>query len=209
VKLAEYQAHFMEALLGDETSLFEEERINIYRRSVLGVRYAALQQIFPCIKKIVGDNCFQGIAEDFLYNNPSYSYKADEVGEKFPAYLKTLASLEQVPYCVDMAKFEWCWHRVFHGRNNSQVLLQPLSKDSKLPLDYQLLSSCYPLHEIWAMCQPEYEGDFEIKRAQDDYYFLLYQRQSAIEIKPLTRSEYDVLLTYKKQLKHLNVFTFH
>lgn len=205
-KLADYQRALMGALLDPDKPLSDlqavmagendlSERLAIYQNSVLGGRFTVLQQIFVCVEKIVGAEYFQQMAEQFLVETPSNNVVISAMGAGFVAYVTTHEVVQHVPYIVDMAQLDWRWYQVFHGRSNRARAdnAVPLGARWTLPLDAQLLKSTFPLHLLWEMCQPEYQGEFQLPDGDGTYYFIIIQRAQSIHIELLSEAQWQVL----------------
>ena len=213
MKLAEYQQILLTALheqgsvklpfsISHDAAVTAEIRLNVYRNSMLGGRLAALKQVFPCVVKLVGDTCFQQLGEQFILQNPSVNIAVNAMGEEFVGFLGTLNLMEEVPYLVDMAHFEWLWHQVFHSVANSEINYEKLSTTIAVEgeaivlqkaLGLECLESVYHLDKLWEMCQPEYQDDFRLTEEGSIKYFALVQREQRIHIETLSFSQWHLL----------------
>ena len=213
MKLADYQQQMLDCLLQTNDSVdnlnIAKHRLDVYRNSIMGGRFAVLQQIFPCMEKLLGKECFQQFGESFVNQFPSKTCAIDAMGEDFSTFLKTSSLHQQVPYCVDMARFEWMWHLVFHGPSNHPIDYEYLAKATSALGDKvilqravgaQLISSHYSLQLIWEMCQDEYRGEYQIAQNVDMNYLILMQREQRISIDSLTLEQCLLLQILVKPL---------
>ena len=151
-----------------EAGLSGARRLGIYRHGVaIGFR-DALAGIFEVVKKLVGDEYFAHVAENYVRAHPSASGNVHNYGKTFPDYLATFPGLEALAYLPDVARLEWAYHATFHSPvgevlNINKLAQMPESRYEKLrlllsPACY-LLRSNFPVLRIWQVNQENYEGD--------------------------------------------------
>lgn len=199
MKLADFQRQMMQDLLAPQQVSHQlrtisqqpeqlDQRLAFYRESIHGGRFTVLRRIFSCLYKLLGEQYFQQMADVFLLQYPSQHSCIDQMGEFFVEFVAKHDVLDHVPYAADMAQFEWLWHLVFHGETNPCISAQSNICSGKVTLakGLQTMSSPYPLHLLWEMCQPEYQGEFALPSSNRQFYFALVQRQQAIYIEQLS-----------------------
>lgn len=162
--LYELQKKFLHTLQNpDENDL----SMQIYHDSSMGGRFKALRNVFPCCEKIVGESFFWQMAMEFL-KQPSTYLTADAQGEQFPHFISEYKAAVSVPYLTDLAKLEWLWYQVFHGLEGEAGA--------------KILTSHYPVTQLWEMCQPEYKGDFVLRTLNEPLKIMIVQRQQRIHM---------------------------
>lgn len=213
MKLYDYQKKMTEQL--DDQ---EDQSLVVYRESIKINRQKALTQQFPCCSKLVGDDYWQMLAENFI---EQYSSRHQAIHEDAPLFIHFLEKHEiktTVPYLVDMAELEWAWYQVFHGPNNESASYADLQQELATHENHavfrrahglQLLRSAYPLHQIWEMCQPEYEGDYQYQQEQDRYFFAIVQKKGAIYIQSITETMFHVLSELTQPLSLATIVRKH
>jgi hypothetical protein len=164
--------------------LSAEDRLGIYRHSILGGISSALMGIYPVCTRLVGDIFFTHMVAGYLRKYPSESADMGDYGEFLADYLETfLVKINQhqgLKYLPDVARLEWLWHQAFNAAELSIELstkppnglgcdeaIIPLSELANIPVEQQgrivfklqpslgLLSSIYPVHDIWQSNQIE------------------------------------------------------
>jgi hypothetical protein len=164
--------------------LSAEDRLGIYRHSILGGISSALMGIYPVCTRLVGDIFFTHMVAGYLRKYPSESADMGDYGEFLADYLETfLVEINQhqaLKYLPDVARLEWLWHRAFNASEHSIELsttlsnglgydeaIIPLSELANIPVEQQgrivfklqpslgLLSSIYPINDIWQANQVE------------------------------------------------------
>jgi hypothetical protein len=179
-----------------------EDRLGIYRNSILGGISSGLMGIYPVCTRLVGDTFFTHMVAGYLRQYPSESADMGDYGEFLADYLEAfLVKINQhnaLKYLPDVARLEWLWHQAFNaaelpielstalsnGLRYDEVII-PLSELANIPIEKQgrivfklqpslgLLSSIYPINDIWQANQIEsdqIEGyqEEDGKRESDD-----------------------------------------
>ncbi len=190
-QLRQLQLHFINTVYEKDAPNAEEfiaasdgrgarASLQVYKDSVLGNLTNALGDIYPCLKKCVGESFFNAMAKKYIIQHPSRSSSLDDYGEHMPTFLQHFSPLADLPYAGDLATLEWCWHRAFHAvderplspqgleRKLSQYRDDNSSGDSSdledtsnlrfsLLQSVALIDSVYPLFDIWRLCADEGE----------------------------------------------------
>ncbi|APD47766.1 DNA-binding domain-containing protein [Synechococcus sp. CS-602] len=148
----------LEPMLHCSGSLSVKEGFAAYRGSVKGKLIRCLEDIYPVCQRLVGDNFFGGLTEQFIMTYASVSPDLGDYGAELPAFIKTFTPAEALPYLADVAQLEWHWHRVFNAPDEKAFDMQALSQVAaeqweslvfQLPRSSVLLRSIYPVHRIW------------------------------------------------------------
>ena len=176
--LHELQSGFARALIDDGPApdivagkLTVQRRIEIYRHNVLTNLRGALGDIFPVVKRIVGDAFFLHAADTFIRATPSRSGDLNRFGREWPDFLAGYAHAGELPYLPDVARLEWAWHEVFHAAEHEAMDLARLAdvpENAYASLRFtphpalRLISSPFPILRIWQVNQPEYEGEMTV-----------------------------------------------
>jgi hypothetical protein len=184
--------------------LSAEDRLGIYRHSILGGISSALMGIYPVCTRLVGDTFFTHMVAGYLRKYPSESADMGDYGEFLADYLDTfLVKINQhqgLKYLPDVARLEWLWHQAFNAAELSIALstepsnsleqddaIIPLSKLANIPVEQQgrivfklqpslgLLSSIYPIHDIWQANQVESDNSNLIKLTEEYREFAIWR----------------------------------
>lgn len=183
MNLASLQKHFSASLLSAENhpQLLEEFsqigeaernlRFAIYRNNVTHSLTSALGDLYPTIKKLVGDDFFLGTATAYIRRHPPQQAAMVWFGESFPAFLLEFEHTLAMPYLSDMAKLELWRHQSYHATD-----AHPLTADcfqtwqtDKLVAAHavmhpacRMLMSQFPIFTIWQANQDGHSDDKEI-----------------------------------------------
>lgn len=196
--LFETQKNFIAAL----TSHASE--IQIYSDSIKAAFQNVLKDIYPVCGKLVGETFFLAMTERYIQITPSLSPDLAEYGETFSEFIQRFQPAESLPYLADVARLEWGIHRLFYARDDSPFDLSELVVELTagnpdlvfhLPYDSVLLSSSYPIHQIWKIHQSmdsELET-FYLPDKNNVFYLFIFRRDLDIQIDELKREEWQIL----------------
>ncbi len=151
--------------------LSSERRLEVYRHNVFTNLRGALGDIFPVVKRIVGEVFFLHAADQFIRAHPSRSGDLNEFGREWPGFLAAYPHAADLPYLADVARLEWVWHECFHAAEAAPLELARLATipaEAHGELVFQLhpaarlLKSEYPILRIWQVNQEQFAGGMEI-----------------------------------------------
>src|SRR5258708_11109261 len=90
-------------------------RLGIYRNTSSSVMATALRLAFPAVRRLVGEEFFEGASRVFGAEAPPRSAWLDAYGSDFPAFLGRLPQAASVPYLADVGRLEWQVNQVLHA----------------------------------------------------------------------------------------------
>lgn len=216
--LHELQARFGTALVDAEAGtlgshiradgLTPERRLGIYRNNVFTNLREALRTLFPVLEQLVGTEFFDFAADEFIRHHPSPAGDLNEFGEQLPQFLAGFAPAAELVYLPDTARLEWLAHRVYHAAEAPPVAFERLAEVA--PEHYgdlhftlhpaaALLESPYPVHRIWQVNQPGYQGDTAVSLDTGPVRLLIERRDGRVEVQPLTLGEWNLLRALANQ----------
>lgn len=179
-KLFQLQKAFVEALTQtngfpkqyvESKTLVPEKHFNIYHDSILGNFQKTLKLIYPVCCKLVGDEFFIFMINQYIVKTPSTSFDLGNYGQDLSDFIQIFPQAESIPYLSDVAKLEWAWH-----------VIEEFST---------LITSPYPLHRIWETNQDDFVGEDEIVLEDNlRYFFLVWQKDSVRKIDLLDEEEF-------------------
>ena len=178
VSLADYQAQFYANLLSEEVgdeglsflALMEIQfgkasadkesrlRLDIYRNNVLHSLRSALGDLYPVVKRLIGNNCFNLIAVEFIREKPPSDPALLFYGEEFIDYLSQHQSVAHLNYLPDVARLEFAHHIAFHSADVMPLDIGELAGVAPESLgelvfeahpSVSLLKSPWPVDAIW------------------------------------------------------------
>ncbi|MGB5593390.1 MAG: DNA-binding domain-containing protein, partial [Crocosphaera sp.] len=192
----------LSTLIKAPNNLESKDSIIIYQNSIDAQLIKTLKAIYPVCLKLVGENFFNYTAGKYIKKYPSTSPDLGKYGKEFSAFLAAFEPIKQLPYLPDVARLEWSYHRVFHGKQESNLDITKLAKIPPeawkklifdLPENHVLIESSYPIHRIWEVNQPEYEGDDTIHLDDNKIYIFLRRKDYQIYLELPNEQEWNLL----------------
>ena len=89
--------------------------LELYRDNQRALWRAALDNAFPVVCQLVGDEFFGGLAQEYGAQHPSRSGDLNQYGAQFAAFLSGFAPVAQLPYLPDVATLEWACHATHYA----------------------------------------------------------------------------------------------
>jgi hypothetical protein len=209
--LREVQLAFVESMLAGSSDaaafirggkLTPDERLAIYRHNVLSNLRGALQDIFPVVRRVVGDAFFKHAADQFIGITPSRSGDLNRFGAEWPLFLADYPHAKELPYLADVARLEWSWHESFHAADAGSLDLGclaavPAASHEHLRFRLQpalrLVASPYPILQIWQVNQPGFTGSLEIDWEQPGDSLVIHRQGSEVVIRSLPAAGFRFL----------------
>lgn len=105
-------AELLGELLDDGLAL---QRFNVYRNNFIVLNGDALADMFPVVKRLVGDSAFRMLATRYVRRHPPPERSLLLYGDGFPGFLGTIPELEAHPYLPDVARLEYAWTAAYHA----------------------------------------------------------------------------------------------
>ena len=92
-----------------DTKVASSARINIYQNNTVLSLTNTLADIFPVMKKIVGDEFFKTISRHFIRSYPLHSGNRNNFGGDLMIFLEQFKPAASLPYLRDVAALEWAY----------------------------------------------------------------------------------------------------
>ena len=133
-------------------------RFSVSRNNVAVSLTEALEQTFPVIRKLIGDENFKPVAGIYLRAQPPASPILSRYGESFPAFLEGFQPLAHLGYLADTARLERALVESYHAADAAPLdpaVFAQTAPDAlpRLTLEFapavRLLRSPWPIHGIW------------------------------------------------------------
>jgi len=205
--------HQLLSTIHSSTSLTSQQRLAIYRDSMMESFIKALAGTYPVTLKLVGEDFFRFMAKKYIAQTPSSSPDLGEYGESFPQFIADFESARSVAYLADVAQLEWYYYRVYYGPSSAPFNFQELAAVPanlqpeiifQLPKNSFLLESKFPISRIWQIHQPDYKGEFSVDFAINIEYLMIYKIDNNVKIILLSLLEWLLLNKIKMNYKLAN-----
>lgn len=193
VEMAKVQQSFGEALFdsakitevlpylrGD--SAINQQRMFKYRGNIRANWGAALENAYPTIKQLVGEEFFTGLVHEYGQHHPSQDANLNLFGEHFAQFLSQFEHVAQYPYFADMARLDWALHTAYYEAEVDTVSAHDLAALTPEALDasyFSLNPVCRLLHTqfavdgIWQAHQYDPVQDFPDPLERESYIIVV------------------------------------
>ena len=178
------------------------ERLAVYRGNVAGNTARALANAYPIVRKILGEEFFDGLAREYARAHPSTSGDLNDYGSQLAEFVAGFAHTQDLPYLPDVARMEWLAHRAYYAADAAP--LDPARLAAVPEADYAklrpvlapacgLLASRWPLARIWTVHQGDYAGAFEGDLDSGPDRILVHRPRWRAIVEPIRPGEYRFL----------------
>jgi hypothetical protein len=133
-------------------------RLAVYRGTVHSTLLNALRLSYPAVRLVLGADCFDALAGDFIRRAPPVSAYLNDYGEKFGAFVAEVPTTATLSYLQDLARLEWAVNRALHAPEVATMdpaRLLALEPDATAHLcfrgrpDISVLALRCPAERIW------------------------------------------------------------
>jgi Putative DNA-binding domain len=165
VPLLETQQLFAQALRQNDAALLArlidtgpvalEQRLAIYRGTMLGTWSRALGLCYPVVRQLVGDEFFENAAQRFALESPPGNPDLDHYGAGFDRFLAQFEPASGLPYLPDVARLEQSVNRALHA-----PCVKPLKPERLAGLAGKALEqACFVPHPSVSLLEVRYPAD--------------------------------------------------
>lgn len=213
--LREIQAQCVNAFLlgGDESLPMGLRRdirpaaiqIAVYQNNARVTFTEALLASYPVVEKLVGRDCFSGLAEKYRMDHPSVSGDLLLYGRSFPEFLDTFYGDTEYAYLADVAHLEWACEEVLTEPESKHIgpdRIRSLIADSFTDIRFRvadqarLIQSDFPILDIWRAHQGTVPETIDLG-CGPDHIAVMRMGNDAV-LKRITASAFDLALTLRR-----------
>jgi len=183
------------------------DRLARYPGNISANTARALAATYPIIRKLVGDEFFDGLARAFCRCHPSASGDLNELGECFADFLVAFPHTQSLSYLPDVARLEWLVHTAHYAADHAPADTSRLA--TLMESDYPRLAlklhpavatvtSSYPLCRIWEVHQDDYRGEIAVDLDGGADRVIVYRPQFRVTVAALTDGEFAFLAAVQR-----------
>jgi hypothetical protein len=207
--LRDSQEQFYRAIFDNSQKMtgIDNARLNIYRQTIFHSLHHALSSSYPVIVKLVGEDFFRFLGQQYIEQYPSVSGDLNRYGDVFFQLLQSLPETEKLPYLADVAQLEWCVQLAENARDCSPFPIEKLM--AVAPEHYPnlqfflhpavyLLSSIYPVANIWLANQ--HDGDGVVELQTGEFHSLIYRVDDHITVTSINAKQWAFLTMIQQGL---------
>ncbi len=200
--LHDSQTQFYRAIFDKSQTMtgIDDSRVNIYRQTIFHSLENALRTSYPVIVKLVGDDFFRFLAQQYIQQYSSVSGDLNRYGDVFFQLLQSLPETAELPYLADVAQLEWCVQLAENSRDHTPFPIEKLI--AVAPEHYPnlqfflnscayLQSSIYPIADIWQANQSDGDGVVELHTGE--FYCLIYRVDYQVTVTTLNADQWAFL----------------
>ncbi|MCY4288955.1 MAG: DNA-binding domain-containing protein [Aestuariivita sp.] len=135
------------------------KRYNVYRNNVVTSLITALQDGFPAITKLLGEENMRNLAHAYARKHVPQSRIMMHYGQRLPEFIANTKQLSNLPYLSDVARLELELRRSYHAADSVPIdpgvidALDPTALTItcfELAPSLGLICSSWPIYSIWA-----------------------------------------------------------
>ncbi len=187
-----------------------ERRMDVYRTNGRSAHVSVLIDAYPVCKAILGEDYFKQVAKLYYKQTPSQNSDMNEYGASFSGFIAQLhvdrKELCDFPYLGDLARLEWNYQQVYYTEDENVFDFQLFQKKceqygEEVVLELQpsvfLLSSSYPIYEIW--CTHRHDEPCQtIHAIHGSQYLCAYKEKYQVVVEKIDACVYDLLINIKQ-----------
>jgi len=163
--MSEFHDAFARALKsGDATALAAftegepETKFKVYRNNVVKGAADTLGDAYPVIKRLVGEQFFQGMARAYWAAHPPTGRTLTLYGEGFADFIEMFEPARPLAYLADVARIERAWLEAHHALDSTSLKLADVKGLAPQDLasiapglhpSVRILVSDFPAFSIW------------------------------------------------------------
>ena len=195
-------------LIRSSEQLSSLQHLAIYKNSIKGSLQNVLKEIFPVCQKIVGEDFFIMMINEYIAMTPSLSPDMGDYGQTLSQFISEFQPAKSIAYLSDVANLEWAWHRAFNSRDATELNLKKLSEYYTshadnivflLPPSSTLLSSLFPIHAIWEFNQDSSNGNESLIIESKPHYYFICRDNDQVCINLLSYEQWLLLSWIQKK----------
>lgn len=144
--------------LEEPPTFSRRRRVDVYRNNAIVNTRTHLSAVFPVVEMLLGNECFNEVARQFIIAQPPRSPVLIEYGNGFPGFLASSDVTRSVPYIGDVAALEWVRYAAYNAADVEPVDIEELSRFTPGEIEglyltlhpsCSLIESRWPIVSIW------------------------------------------------------------
>jgi len=172
------------------TLIEARSRLDIYRNNVIHSLSSAIADLYPIVKRLLGDGFFNGLAIEFVRLNPPDNSVLVVYGDGFSEFIAQHQACQELPYLSDVARLELFSHQSFHALDFDYFdpeALGQVAPDRLGDLIFSmhpavhLLKSAWPVEAIWQENLKSQPQQIDIDLA-GGCCLLIYRREFEVQV---------------------------
>jgi len=202
----EFLKHFVPMFQQGSQAKEARERLKIYRNNVILSLRDAIGDTFPVVKRLIGDDCFNSAAVNFVRQNPPTEPSLLFYGEDFIEFIGDYPACKNLHFLADVARLEWNYILAFHAADVTLFDPNALNEIDATLLgnvvftihpSVQLMQSKWPTDDIWQENLKEEVSTISIDNEQN-CNLLILRRDEQVDVINLATECFNFLLALSR-----------
>lgn len=203
----------LESVVTRSRALEASDRLAIYANAYYARLIECIGDVFPVLKRVLGEEVFDGFAFDYLQSYPSKRYTLNDLGDKFVDFLRETRpdpdeeknEADWADLLINLATLEWTIYEVFDGPGTEQDRMLEagdvegvdpsawLEIHLQAPPCLKLLVLAYPVNSFYTAVRST-EDELEVPFPDAVVtYVAISRRDYIVRRYDLTRPQYELL----------------
>ncbi len=192
-------------LIAQNARIPAELALEIYRNNVSGALTKALTAAYPACLSVLGESCFNAVADLFIAQTPSDQPDLNRYDRRFGDFLDdwvdTQTSLSDYRYLGDLARLEWLCHRAYYAADDVPfdfAAFARLQTEARATLRFRLghceglLRSTYPVMEIRDINLP-HSAETGVRVGELPEHLVVWRPQGLAKVQCVDATTFQVL----------------
>lgn len=193
------------------------QRLQVYRNNYLGTRLGIIDQSFPSLFKLLGQEYLHQCSRRFIDTcDELLSADLNSFGQNFPNFLHQLqrqkSELSSYPWLAELAELDYQLHSIYYSSDDGafdfesfqQQLQRPETLYFKLSHSLVLLECEWPIADIHKdISQHQVRQDYR----RDKQILCVYRQQLSVNYDVLSSGEADLLTQLSRQQSMHHIVT--
>lgn len=180
-----------------------QKRMDVYRNNVFHSLSEALGDLYPAVKRLVGDGFFAYAANAYLRARPVRQATLVTFAEDFPDFIAAFPPAASLDYLADVARLELAWHQAYHAADAEPVdgaVLQAVPPAALPAIGLALLPSCrllhspFPVDRIWEVNMTGCDSEPTVDLAVGPTHVLVVRPRYEVEVRSLSVGAFAMLV---------------
>lgn len=214
-RLRNLQESFLSAILTSESSFLSDispisqlspaECLEIYSRGYVARLTEAIGETYEATWWVLGDDDFFLLCSNYIKCTPSNFYDLSEYGDGFLNFLAKQNQAVEIPFLVDLARFELAFKDIFHKGNVTTPAIDwanATNRGDSFRLNISpsalLMESRFPIYTIWRSRSESVErlASVDLAKAEN---LLMYKQNSQVFVRILDGDEFALMSALAQQ----------
>ncbi len=175
-----------------------DKRFAVYKNNVYARLVETLQEIFPAVERLVGEDFFRYAAVEYIARTPPATTSLVAYGKAFPAFLASFPPVAELAYLSDVARLELFYLEAYHAADAEAADAAALEGDEARPVLHpsaRLMTSPFQVSRIWELNRSETDFD-AVALPQRPEYLLVVRPRREVDVRRISLGLFAAMLAF-------------